>query len=98
MSYLREDGWVLGTGPDLIEIRDWKNDLLWTFSTVENGIGFHHDIEPLPNGNILCIAHDIYSDVEIINEGRGPSLVNGEFRLNRILELSPIGLNEVEII
>ena len=47
-----------------VKIYNWDGDLLWSYTvsgTVQdavssNGMQHHHDIEPLPNGNILIIA------------------------------------------
>lgn len=54
--YLLENGNLLRAGKDSLEIRDWENNLVWSYATTANGIKQHHDIEPMPNGNILCIA------------------------------------------
>ena len=96
--YLLENGTLLRAGKGSLEIRDWDNNLLWSYPTTENGIFQHHDIEPLPNGNILCVASDRYSDVEIIALGRDPSNVDEIFRLDKIIELQPVGVNEANIV
>ncbi len=96
--YLLENGNLLRAGKDNLEIRDWNNNLLWTYPTTANGISQHHDIEPLPNGNILCIANDAYTNLEISNEGRDPSITAAQFRLDKIIELQPVGTNNANIV
>lgn len=96
--YLLENGTLLRAGKDSLEIRDWDNTLIWSYATTANGILQHHDIEPLPNGNILCVVSDRYSDVEIIAQGRDPSNVADIFRLDKIIELEPTGVNEANIV
>ena len=52
-----------GTGGQ-IKIYNWDGDLLWDYevsgtvdgTTSSNSMQHHHDIQPLPNGNILIIA------------------------------------------
>ena len=96
--YLLENGTLLRAGKDSLEIRDWDNNLLWSYPTTANGILQHHDIEPLPNGNILCVASDRYTDVEIIAQGRDSTNVSEIFRLDKIIELQPIGTNDASIV
>ena len=86
--YLLEDGNLLRAGKDSLEIRDWDNNLIWSYSVAQLG-NQHHDIEPLPNGNILLVMADNYSNAAIIAEGRDPSVTNTNFKLDRIIELEP---------
>jgi len=40
-----------------VEIVDWNDNLVWRYEYNENNSHHqHHDIEPLPNGNILILA------------------------------------------
>jgi len=96
--YLLGDGTLLRAGKDSLEIRDWDNNLLWSYPTTANGILQHHDIEPLPNGNILCVASERYTDVEIIAQGRDSTNVAEIFRLDKIIELQPLGINDASIV
>lgn len=97
-SYLLDDGTLLQVGEDSLEIRDWDNNLLWSYPTHINGISTHHDIEPLPNGNILCIARDEYTIGEIIAAGRNPTNAYEPFVLDRIVELEPIGTSHANVV
>ena len=54
-----------------VKIYNWEGDLLWSYTlsgTIQgaassNGMQHHHDIEPLPNGNILILAWErLYQD------------------------------------
>jgi len=96
--YLLDNGTLLRAGKDSIEIRDWNNNLLWSYATMANGIRQHHDIHPLPNGNILCVCRDLYTPAEIIAEGRDPALVVGDVALEKIVELSPAGEHDADIV
>ncbi|WP_308990406.1 aryl-sulfate sulfotransferase [Mariniflexile litorale] len=96
--YLLENGTLLRAGKDKLEIRDWDNTVLWNYEMNTNGLNQHHDIEPLPNGNILCIITDSYSNTEIIANGKDPLKVDQVIGLDKIVELKPIGTDNAEIV
>ena len=89
--YLLENGHLLRTGSygheregvfrgggigGVVEEYDWDNNLVWTFEYATDEHWLHHDIEPLPNGNVLMIAWERKTREEAIAAGRNPSLVN----------------------
>ena len=109
--YLLENGNLLRTGKianaDIqfggvggkIELFDWDNNLLWeyTYSTTE--VSQHHDIYPLPNGNILMLAVTTMTQAEAIQAGRNPAnLEDGKLFNEQILELEPVGTDQANII
>ncbi|MCF8274311.1 MAG: aryl-sulfate sulfotransferase [Flavobacteriaceae bacterium] len=96
--YLLENGTLLRAGKDLLEIRDWDNNVLWNYEMTLNGYNQHHDIEPLPNGNILCVLTDSYSSAEMIASGKDPLTVGLTMKLDKIIELKPIGTNDAEVV
>ncbi|MFT5290962.1 MAG: hypothetical protein ACI8QS_002619 [Planctomycetota bacterium] len=73
-----------------IEELDWDGTLLWTFNWhSEEGLS-HHDIEELPNGNVLMIAWDRYTREEALASGRDPELLGGqEFWPDAVYEIKP---------
>jgi hypothetical protein len=96
--YLLEDGTLLRAGKDSLEIRDWDNTLLWSYATSNNGLKQHHDIEPLPNGNILLVVMGFHNDSTMIAEGRNPANLGGNLKLDQIIELEPVGTNSANIV
>jgi len=96
--YLLENGNLLRAGKDSLEIRNWQNDLIWSYAMNVNGYLQHHDIEPLPNGNILCVLTDTYTQAEIIEAGRDPANIDVEFKLDKIIELEPVGTNDANLV
>ena len=96
--YLLENGNLLRAGKKALEIRDWDNNLIWSYDMQANGIKQHHDIAPLPNGNILLVVRDSYSDAEIIAQGKDPRNVSLNIDLDKIVEIKPIGTNAIEIV
>jgi len=52
---------------------NWNGKLLWEFIYSNTQHCLHHDIEPLPNGNVLMIAWEYKTALEAIEAGRDPS-------------------------
>lgn len=103
--YLLEDGNLLKLGnaelsggfasggiAGALEIVDWENNLLWEHTYVKNlEYVSHHDIEALPNGNILVIAWEYHTENEAIENGRNPVTIPGNsIWCTRIAEIEPI--------
>ena len=95
--YFLKNGNLLRAGKKSLEIRDWNNTVVWTF-LMENIGNQHHDIEPLPNGNILCIVTDSFSKEDIISYGRNTENIEPNFRLDKIVEIQPKGINEGDVV
>ncbi|MGB0896724.1 MAG: arylsulfotransferase family protein [Flavobacteriaceae bacterium] len=96
--YLLENGNLLRAGRNNLEIRDWNNIVVWTFDMQLAGYNQHHDIEPLPNGNILCLLNKEYTAAEIIDEGKDPNYTSDNFRIDELIELQPIGTNNATLV
>ena len=59
----------------------------------------HHDIYPLPHGNILVLAATIMTNAEAVQAGRNPAnLVDGNLFNEQIVELQPVGNNSANIV
>ncbi|GAA4887619.1 aryl-sulfate sulfotransferase [Flaviramulus aquimarinus] len=110
--YVLENGNLLRTGKidnsfisiggigGKIELFDWDNTLLWEYTYSSTNVSQHHDIYPLPNGNILMLALSIISEADAIQAGRDPFKI-GQNQLygEHILELEPIlGTNQANIV
>ena len=92
-----QEGSVLAAGGDggCIRIFGWDNSLLWDFCYNTPEYRLHHDIEPLPNGNVLAIAWEYKSYEESVAAGRDPLLIdtdgsNSVWPLH-IIEIEPDG-------
>ncbi len=92
--YLLEDGSVIRMD-DGITQDDWDGSLVWRFDYPEG----HHDIEVLPNGNVLVLARDIRTTAEAIAEGsdRDASSVSSLLS-EKIVEVRRTGPTSGEIV
>lgn len=107
--YLLPSGNLLRTGNDnnghfdaggkggFITEQDWDGNLLWEFTYSDEEKALHHDIELLPNGNILALTWedrgDIWSEVIIEIEKTGSSGGNIVWRWDVFDHLSELGLD-----
>ena len=108
-AYLLEDGSLLrsarfpsnvqgGFAKGGIEKFNWEGDLIWQYDFSNSTYAQHHDIEPLPNGNILVIVFEQISIQTAIENGRNPSNTIAAIWPEKILELEPVGMNEVNVV
>ena len=83
----------------IVEMFDWDGNLVWEFVYSSDDYRLHHDIYPMPNGNILVLAATVMSNEETLLAGRDPNLVSGAGILynEQILEIKPIGTNDYSI-
>lgn len=88
-----------GGGGATVEIRDWDNNLLWTFTLNDSLRRLHHDVAPMPNGNILMIAWENKTAAEAVAVGRDTALIpEGELWPDYVIEVKPIGVDSFDIV
>ena len=54
----------------------WEGDLIWELDWSDDTRLSHHDIEPLPNGNLLLISWEHKTAEEAFEAGRDPEYIN----------------------
>jgi len=82
----------IGGAGGRVEEFTWDGKLVWEFEHAGDDYLLHHDIERLPNGNILMIAWERKTAEEAIAAGRDPRLLNdGELWPDKIIEVKPTG-------
>ncbi|MBK7638780.1 MAG: aryl-sulfate sulfotransferase [Bacteroidetes bacterium] len=110
--YLQNDGSIIRAGTEfnpvftngesggVIEKVDWEGNLVWSYQYSDNNVCQHHDIEPLPNGNVLVISYDYHTYGEAIAKGRKPELLDPTKGMwsDKIVELKPTGLNTADVV
>ncbi len=102
--YLLENGNLLRTGTvqnnvissggagGRIQEFDWEGNLVWDFNYSNDIHLQHHDIEYLPNGNILLVAWEYKTKQEAILAGRNPNLIKDNCLWpDCIIEIEPNG-------
>jgi hypothetical protein len=78
---------------------DWEGNKLWEWVYASDKVLMHHDIEPMPNGNVLILAWEMKTKEEAIKAGRNPELLrDDELWSEHVLEVKPIYPNEAEVV
>ncbi|WP_235291868.1 aryl-sulfate sulfotransferase [Portibacter lacus] len=81
--------WAGGGGAH-VEAYDWEGNKLWSFEQNDSLRRLHHDIEVLPNGNVLMISWELKNLEECIEAGRDPEkLFQDKLWPDYILEYNP---------
>ena len=105
-AYLLEDGHLLRTAAKIdstgdsgrtggFQKFDWNNNLVWDYYSGTQ----HHDIEPLPNGNVMLVLNDRKTKAAAIQAGRDPSLIDdNNIRSLTIIELHQTGLETADVV
>ncbi|MDP7062594.1 MAG: aryl-sulfate sulfotransferase [Planctomycetota bacterium] len=87
-----------GIGGAIQEI-DADGTILWDYRFADDTRHAHHDIEIMPNGNILILAWVMHTREEALANGRDPELLRGEmFWPDSIFEIKPLPNNDAEIV
>ena len=103
--YLLDDGSILrcardGANPTFrgggeggrVQRIAWDGELLWDFPWSDEGRLQHHDVAPMPNGNVLLISWERRTEAEALAAGRDPALLGGgELWPDYLVEIEPKG-------
>ena len=74
-----------------VELLTWDGEEVWSFELSNDHAHLHHDVEMLPNGNVLMIAWEAKTRQETLAAGLTPSELpdSGEVWSEMILEYDP---------
>jgi len=87
-----------------IERIGWDGVAEWSWEFSSTTYITHHDIEPMPNGNILAIAWEDKSEEEALQAGRNPAIAsdapggNANVWPDFIIEIEPLENNQANIV
>ena len=77
----------------------WDGTIDWDFRYTVSGCTCHHDIEYLPNGNVLMIVWVTKTRAQAIAAGRNPNTFQGyTFTPDKIIEINQTGPTSGEIV
>ena len=101
--YMFPDGSIMSAtraGHTRLEKRDWESNLLWSYDNLSRTNRQHHDIEPLPNGNVLIIAREPLPAADVIASGRDPDRIvkATQFMSETIVEIMPTGTDGGKVV
>ena len=106
--YLLPDGTLLRTANDSIvsfigdggkiEKLGWNSKVLWSCRMATETERRHHDIYPMPNGNILVILWDKKTLEDGLKHGRDPESMTNSLWSEKIIEIKPVGTQSYTIV
>jgi hypothetical protein len=67
---------------------DWNGNVVWNFVYSTTAYCAHHDIHPMPNGNVLLISYELKSTAEVTQAGSRYSHIMWP---DKIVEVEPSG-------
>lgn len=93
---------VFGPGPGVggrIQEFTWDGDVVWDFRFYNARQLPHHDLTPLPNGNVLLIVWDRKTADEALAAGRRSELTGDSHLLvDSLIEIKPTGKTTGEVV
>ena len=108
---LAADGALVSSGPvtnpplpglgvtGALYIQDWDGALRWSWEYASPDYNLHHDLEVMPNGNILAFAWVRHTPAELEALGRDPATIpEGGLWGERIMEIEPVGSDSANIV
>ena len=100
-SYLLENGSIMRPILTTSGVQKifWDGTLDWDYRYTVSGCTCHHDIEVLPNGNVLMIVWETKTRAQAIAAGRDPNKISGySFTPDKIIEVKQTGPTSGEIV
>ena len=89
-SDISQDAIWAGGGGAIIEIKDWDNNVKWSYELNNDQARLHHDIALTPEGTILAIAWELKTMEESIAAGRDTAtMTQGELWPDYVFEINP---------
>lgn len=96
---LQNNNFTGGGSGGRVELFNWEGDLIWSYNLSNSQYYQHHDIEPLPNGNVLILAWEAIPQAAAIAGGRSSSLVStAGVASTYIVEIEPVNETEGNIV
>lgn len=68
---------------------DWNGNLLWDFVYCTSSYAMHHDICPMPNGNVLLIAYELKTPAQVIQAGGASSITVWSEKIVEVKQTGP---------
>ncbi len=111
-AYLLDDGSLLrpatpslhptfqrGGTAGRLEQLSWEGELMWEVDLTDADSVSHHDIAPLPNGDVLVLLWRAWTDEEALALGRAPANLSGKGLWTEVVQqLRPSGPDSAEVI
>ncbi len=89
---IKVDAWGAGGAGGGVQIVQADGTVTWDYRYSTSTHLSHHDIQMLPNGDVLLIAWEVKTHEEAVDAGRNPNFLFGNtFWPDHIIEVKPTG-------
>jgi hypothetical protein len=89
---------VTGGQGGLIERWNWEGEREWSFQISDGDALQHHDVFPMPNGNVLALVWEFHTDEDVIAKGRTERLRGMGIWTDAVWEIQPSGAQGGEVV
>jgi hypothetical protein len=80
-----------GGSGGVVQLLSWDNDVLWTYVVADSIQRQHHDVHPMPNGNVLILAYENHLLEDLVANGFDTvSYLQRSLWSEKILEIDPV--------
>jgi hypothetical protein len=78
-----------------IQKLDYAGTVLWDYTYSTTTYCMHHDICPMPNGNVLIISYEVKTAADVTNTGGNFANIMWS---EKVVELKPVGNNSAQVV
>lgn len=83
----------------IVQELTWDGEVVWEYTTDQDVQRMHHDVELLPNGNVLITVWEKKSKGEYVAAGRNPDTVPGDVMwVDAIYEIKKTGKTSGDVV
>ena len=88
-----------GGAGGMVEMYDWSGTKVWSYTHLTSAARQHHDVEILPNGNIMLLVWESHTRDEAIAAGRPSArLTENALWSERVIEVRRTGPSSGEVV
>jgi len=88
-----------GGAGGMVELYSWSGERLWQYTHLSSTARAHHDVEVLPNGNLLMLVWESHTREEAVAQGRlSNRLTENALWSERVIEVKRTGPTSGEVV
>ncbi len=72
-----------------VELIDWAGNVTWHYTVSSATEAAHHDVIPMPNGNVLITVWEKKDSLEAVAQGRNPATLGASLWPDKLIEVQP---------